>query len=517
MMMEPLIARELKWLVVGLVSFTVLITWASLIMFTATDPVKATATASTATATATAAASTATATASTAAVTAVPAVMTNTTTTAAAEASLDPEGHPESRGLVSLVSRGEWDSMQAPSEPVEAPPARKSSDRDAVPLPVTDRDCYFNVATLSIDDYLQARKSLAAYCERFLVPGRSAQIGLSKSGRAMVYVCNHSKKAQVCSERELEWAEANWITPRCGQLRSGWVHMHPWRKAYGLSRFGLKLCAAPDEKRGAKALRKSYWRGVPDDDKVDEWQRQREYDQEAEDEELGLEDGSEGSRRQGKVKEEKAEARRKKAKEKAAERERKKTEKAAKKERKKLEEEEAEERRRTKKQEAMEKKLQEMEEKMDEMEQKMMEAETEKKKGKKAEAEREQSRVAEGQQEEDAVEGLWAPGESPFDREEEDQVETTGRGRRRKRRLRARKKTQLVRKRENEEKKLEREREEAAAEEKKNRDLWNPVKNPYGDPEVGRRRREQRLGKQKEEAKAAAEEERTGEIGHRED
>ncbi|KND94216.1 hypothetical protein TOPH_00823, partial [Tolypocladium ophioglossoides CBS 100239] len=95
-------------------------------------------------------------------------------------------------------------------------------DHDLIPVPVSEHYCIFNSPHFRASDYTQSRSSLALYCSKYLVPKHTVHISVSSNGQVGTFVCNFSKRDQVCSGREYGWVESNWWTfaaASCGPAR----------------------------------------------------------------------------------------------------------------------------------------------------------------------------------------------------------------------------------------------------------------------------------------------------------
>ncbi|KJZ73131.1 hypothetical protein HIM_07515 [Hirsutella minnesotensis 3608] len=130
--------------------------------------------------------------------------------------------------------------MAPPPDPVERTP--KEDWPDLIPVPVTDHRCFYSSFVMPQFQYEQARRAFARFCEDFLVSPRTIHINVSRNGTLAVYMCNFSHRNNVCSGREYEWVETNWLDMFCGTLIPGFVKVKPWGKSYGRAYPGDTLC-----------------------------------------------------------------------------------------------------------------------------------------------------------------------------------------------------------------------------------------------------------------------------------
>ncbi|POR34396.1 Uncharacterized protein TPAR_05403 [Tolypocladium paradoxum] len=151
---------------------------------------------------------------------------------------------------------GPYDEFRAPKN---LPLRNLKKHRDRVPVPVSVHGCVFNTPRLMPDEHERARRSLARYCARYLVPAFTAHVSVSSNGQAGSFVCNLGPRAQVCSGREYDWVQRNWLDARCGQLRPGQAEARKWMKWYGRAYPGMIIC--PDEIE----TRRIMWHGSPTD------------------------------------------------------------------------------------------------------------------------------------------------------------------------------------------------------------------------------------------------------------
>lgn len=148
------------------------------------------------------------------------------------------------------------------ARPPIVPPARDNANEkngavDDFPLEVNEWNCIFNVKPFHSQEWDQARQSLYAYCDDFLVPKKTKTVFVSKKGRVVAYICNLKRRARVCSRREMMWVEQHWLDLRCGDLQPGWVYEQKYGKVYGRAHVGMPIC------REWK-LGETVWAGNPD-------------------------------------------------------------------------------------------------------------------------------------------------------------------------------------------------------------------------------------------------------------
>ena len=79
-------------------------------------------------------------------------------------------------------------------------------------------------------DLVKAQEYFNGACQDNTVPGNWAYY--SKSGSAVVYMCNYHSGNNPCRSDEL--LEALWLVDnKCGWQGAGWVFIKNWNKGYG--------------------------------------------------------------------------------------------------------------------------------------------------------------------------------------------------------------------------------------------------------------------------------------------
>lgn len=128
---------------------------------------------------------------------------------------------------------------------------------------ITSYQCVFREPRVTAREYALARGWLMAYCDRYLVPGKTAHIAMAKTGDTIVYACNWDKKPRACRASEFVLGEQDWLDPYCGELTTGYFILKHVKRTYGRAWTGSQICQSDKYGQWWPKVNRDMWIDMP--------------------------------------------------------------------------------------------------------------------------------------------------------------------------------------------------------------------------------------------------------------